>query len=67
MEVHKTRGFRQIAAEKPLFPSFLFCRLNKDDSLAHVRWTKGVEKILPESVEPIPVEDEVLLAIQSLE
>jgi transcriptional antiterminator RfaH len=52
--------------EKPLFPGYLFCRFDQDESLAHVRWTRGVKKILPESVEPIPVEDEVIQAIRSL-
>jgi transcription antitermination factor NusG len=52
MEVAITRGFRDVMKEKPLFPSYLFCRFDAESSLAYVRWTKGVVKILPESIAP---------------
>ena len=68
IEVVSVRKFNNVKTEKPLFPGYLFCRFNKEDEvLAHVRWTKGVKKLLPESVDPIPVEDEVVKAIQSLQ
>ena len=68
MEVVSVRGFKNVTSEKPLFPGYLFCRFEKEDeSLAHVRWTRGVKKLLPESVNPIPVENEVVQAIQSLQ
>jgi transcriptional antiterminator RfaH len=53
--------------EKPLFPGYIFCRFNKDEDLAYVRWTKGVKKLLPESVNPVPVENEVVNIIQSMQ
>jgi transcriptional antiterminator RfaH len=67
MEVLKVRGFKNVKTESALFPGYLFCRFNPDDSLAHVRWTRGVKKLLPESVNPIPVESEVVEAIKSLQ
>ena len=68
MEVISLRGFKNMKTEKPLFPGYLFCRFKKEDeSLAHVRWTRGVKKLLPESVNPIPVDNEVVGAIQSLQ
>jgi len=67
MEVVNIRGFKNATTEKALFPGYLFCRFNPEDSLAHVRWTRGVKKILPECVSPIPVDNEVVEAIQSLE
>ena len=67
MEVVKLRGFKNLKTESALFPGYLFCRFNPDDSLAHVRWTRGVKKILPESVSPMPVDNEVVEAIQSLQ
>ena len=68
IEVVSVRGLKNLTQEKPLFPGYLFCRFyKKDESLAHVRWTKGVKKILPESVSPIPVENEVVEGIRSLE
>jgi transcription antitermination factor NusG len=65
--VVRVRGCKSIQTEKPLFPSYLFCRFNPEQSVAYVRWTRGVAKILPESVNPVPVEDEVVAAIRSLE
>ena len=67
MEVVKMRGFKNNKAHKPLFPGYLFCRFNIGENLVHVRWTQGVKKLLPESVNPISVENEVVKAIQSLE
>jgi len=67
MEVVKMRGFKNTKTQKPLFPGYLFCRFNIGANLAHVRWTQGVKKILPENVNPISVENEVVEAIRSLE
>ena len=68
MEVVKVLKFKDVKTKKPLFPGYLFCRFQKEDeSLAHVRWTQGVKKLLPESVSPMPVDDEVVQAIHSLE
>jgi transcriptional antiterminator RfaH len=68
MEIAQTRGLKNSVKEKPLFPGYLFCRFEvSDERLAYVRWTKGVVKILPESVSPVPVEDEVVSAIRKLE
>ena len=68
MEVMKILKFKDVKTKKPLFPGYLFCRFQKEDeSLAHVRWTQGVKKLLPESVSPMPVDDEVVQAIHSLE
>jgi transcriptional antiterminator RfaH len=68
MEVAKVRGLKNVLTKRPLFPGYLFCRFNKEDErLAHVRWTRGVKKILPDSVNPQPVEDDVVRAIHSLE
>ena len=67
MEVMSTRAGRSVAKEKPLFPSYLFCRFDPNEHLVYVRWTKGVLKILPESVYPAPVEDQVVTSILNLE
>jgi len=68
MEVVTVRKFKNVTTEKPLFPGYLFCLFSKsDENLAHVRWTKGVKKLLPESVNPMPIEGEVVEAIQSLQ
>ena len=66
MEVAITRGFRDVMKEKPLFPSYLFCRFDPAASLGDVRWTKGVTKILPTIISPLPVEDDLITAIRTL-
>ena len=66
MEVAITRGVRDIMKEKPLFPSYLFCRFDAESSLAYVRWTKGVVKILPESIAPTSLDDGLITAIRTL-
>jgi len=68
MEAAKIRGSKHSITEKPLFPGYLFCLFDCDsESLAHVRWTRGVAKILPESASPFPINDEVIAEIRSLE
>ena len=67
IEVVKLRNFKNVKTRKPLFPGYLFCRFDKDENLGHVRWTQGVKKLLPESVNPMPVDDRVVQTIHSLE
>ncbi|UCG12761.1 MAG: hypothetical protein JSU72_20185 [Deltaproteobacteria bacterium] len=67
IEVANTRSLRNVVREEPLFPSYLFCRLDPGVSLAYARWTQGVAKLLPESSNPFPVEDEFIDALRSLE
>jgi len=67
MEVVKVRKFKNVKSKQALFPGYLFCRFDKDENLGHVRWTQGVKKLLPESVSPMFVDDEIVQAIQRLE
>ena len=68
MEVVSVRAFKNVTSQKPLFPGYLFCQFDKEDeSLTQVRWTRGVKKLLPESVNPIPVDNAVVKAIQGLQ
>jgi transcriptional antiterminator RfaH len=68
MEVVCIRGFHSGVRIKPLFPRYLFCCFQKsDETLAQVKWTKGVSKILPVSANPYPVEYELVDSIRNLE
>jgi transcriptional antiterminator RfaH len=67
METVILRGLRSVTVQKPLFPGYLFCQFDPNESLAYVRWTRGVKKLLPESVNPVPIAVEVLDAIRSLQ
>ena len=60
------RGYRRVTIQKPLFPSYIFTRFDQQDSLAYVRWTKGVLKILPESNRPQAVANKVVAGIMQL-
>lgn len=67
MEMAVVRAFKSVTVYKPLFPGYLFCLFDPDASLTFVRWTRGVKKLLPESVSPLAVAPEVIDAIRSLE
>jgi transcriptional antiterminator RfaH len=67
MEIIRMLGLRAIRSDRPLFPGYLFCSFDPEESLSYVRWTRGVLKILPESATPVAVGDEVLAGIRSLE
>ena len=66
MEVVNIKGYRRATIQKPLFPNYIFTRFNQQDSLAYVRWTKGVLKILPASNRPQAVANEVVTGIMQL-
>ncbi len=67
MESQRMVGSKVILGQKPLFPNYLFARFSNDAAdLYAVRWTKGVLKILPESVSPASVDDRVVESIMAL-
>ncbi len=66
MEAQRVIGTRAVVMEKPLFPNYLFVRFNKEVETGFVRWTKGVVKILPESIAPFAVDDQVVESIRLL-
>ena len=66
MEVCLIRGGKKVFIEKPLFPGYIFVYFNVQKDLCKVKWTKGVNKILPESINPIPLEDSVVESLKSL-
>jgi transcriptional antiterminator RfaH len=67
MEIQKTLGSRVALVRRPLFPSYLFVRFEKEEQIPFVRWTRGVRRILPESIHPILVEDRVVETFRVLE
>ncbi len=50
---------------KPLFPSYLFVRLDLDLHYYKVKWTRGVRKILGNGSYPVPVSENVIQAIRT--
>ncbi len=56
---------RMVQSIRPLFPNYLFARLDLDLHYYKVKWTRGVHKILGSGMEPLPVSDQVIEAIKS--
>jgi transcriptional antiterminator RfaH len=67
LEVITFHARRRNMIRKPLFPCYLFVHVDEDISLNRVRWTKGVVRILLNRIQPIPLDDEVIEEIRSLE
>ena len=48
----------------PFFPSYLFARLDIKVDYYHVKWTRGVSKILGTGEGPVPVSEKVIQSIR---
>jgi transcriptional antiterminator RfaH len=66
MEICTFKVKKRVFARKPLFPGYLFACFDTDEDLSRVRWTRGVNKILPESINPVPLYDSVVESIKNL-
>jgi transcriptional antiterminator RfaH len=51
---------KMIPKLKPMFPGYLFARLNIWAAYYRVKWTRGVNKILGNGSEPVPVSEKVI-------
>ncbi len=49
---------------KPLFPNYLFAKIDIETHFYKVKWTRGVSKILGMGNEPIPISEKVIQAIR---
>src|SRR4030067_2147257 len=56
---------KMIQKIKPLFPNYLFTRLDIDVHYYKVKWTRGVNKILGVGNEPIPISEKVIQTIKT--
>ena len=66
MEFCTMTGTKATMARKPLFPNYIFAHFDAQKDLSKVSWTKGVQKILPESPTPVPLDEEIIKSIKSL-
>ena len=60
---HHVNG-KMIPKIKPLFPSYLFARLDICAAYYMVKWTRGVNKILGMGSEPTPVSEKVIRTLR---
>ncbi len=49
---------------KPLFPNYLFAKLDIEAHYYKVKWTRGVSKILGVGSEPVPISEKVIWTIR---
>jgi len=64
LEVFQDFHGRIVQKIKPLFPNYLFARLDLELHYYKVKWTRGVSKILGSWNEPVPISGKVVLAIK---
>ena len=58
------RNGKMIQAIKPLFPNYLFAKLDLDSHYTKVKWTRGVSRVLGNKEGPVPISEKVVEAIQ---
>jgi transcription elongation factor/antiterminator RfaH len=58
---------RMVQRIKPLFPNYLFAKLDLELHYYRVKWTRGVNKILGSGAGPVPISERVIQTIQQRE
>ncbi len=61
---YKYRTGKMIQTIKPLFPNYLFAKLDLGFHYNKVKWTRGVSRILGNREGPIPISAKVVQTIQ---
>jgi len=64
LETFQYANGKMVPKIKPLFPNYLFARLDIDLHYYKVKWTRGVSKILGVGSEPIPISERVIQTIK---
>jgi transcriptional antiterminator RfaH len=65
LEMFQYSNGKMVSKIKPLFPNYLFAKLDIDLHYYKVKWTRGVNKILSIGNEPIPISEKVIQTIKS--
>src|SRR4030042_3222487 len=64
LETSQYRNGRMIPKIKPLFPNYLFARLDLEHHYYKVKWTRGVNRILGSGNQPVPICAKVIQTIK---
>jgi transcription elongation factor/antiterminator RfaH len=59
-ETHHYCNREMVRRIKPLFPNYLFAKLNLERHYYKVKWTRGVNRILGAGSEPTPISELVI-------
>jgi transcriptional antiterminator RfaH len=65
LEVFQDSHGKIVQKIKPLFPNYLFAKLDIDAHYYKVKWTRGVNKILGVGSEPIAISERVIETIKA--
>ena len=65
LEIFQCTNGKMVPKIKPLFPNYLFAKLDIDVHYYKVKWTRGVSKILGIGNEPIPISEKVIQTIKA--
>jgi len=60
LEAYQYCSGKMVQRIKPLFPNYLFAKLDLETHYYKVKWTRGVNKILGGGNEPVPVSERVI-------
>ncbi len=64
MKAYQYRGGKMVQKIRPLFPNYLFARMDVELHYYKVKWTRGVNKILGGRNGPIPISERVVETIK---
>lgn len=68
MEKYVFHARRKTLKRYPLFPNYIFVNiLPVEEEFHKIRWCRGVRRILIDNYQPIPIEDEFITGLHSLE
>src|SRR4030043_1363774 len=65
LETYQYRNGRMIPKIKPLFPNYLFAKLDLEHHYYKVKWTRGVRRILGIGNAPSPIPEEAIHIINA--
>jgi len=64
LETYQYSNGKMVPKIKPLFPNYLFARLDLEVDYYKVKWTRGVNRILGSGNEAVPISGKVIQAIK---
>lgn len=64
LEIHQYPSGKMVQKIKPLFPNYIFARLDLKVHYYKVKWTRGVSKILGNGDGPVPIAEKVIESIK---
>jgi transcriptional antiterminator RfaH len=64
LEIHQYSNGKMVQKIEPLFPNYIFARLDLKLQYYKVKWTRGVSKILGTGDGPVPISEKVIESIK---